>query len=83
MTLTRTQISLSDADRRALEAAHLRTGQSMSSLIRDAIRLAYGEPSPSERVESALEATFGVLLAQRAGEESVDSVRSGARLSGS
>lgn len=81
MALTRTQISLSDADRTLLDAASQRTGRSMSALIRDAIHSTYGSPGSSEHIHAALEATFGVLDAGEAGADAVAALRSGRRLS--
>ncbi len=80
MSLTRTQISLSEADRNVLEAAGRRTGQSMSALIREAIRATYGAPGSADRVRSALDATFGVVAVEDSGETLVESARSGRRL---
>lgn len=80
MTLQRTQISLSDQDRRVLDAVARRTGLSMSALIRDAIHATYGRGGEDERARVALRATFGVVDADATGEELVDQMRSGARL---
>ncbi|MBN8869955.1 MAG: CopG family transcriptional regulator [Solirubrobacterales bacterium] len=80
MSLTRTQISLSDEDRKVLEAMRRRTGQSMSALIRDAIHSTYGSAGSVESVRAALDSTFGVVSSDRSGEELVDSIRSGRRL---
>jgi hypothetical protein len=54
----------------------------MSALIRDAIRLTYGEPSVLEEVLGALDSTFGVVSTDAEGAALVDSIRSGRRLSG-
>lgn len=81
MAMNRTQISLSDADRDVLEAARRRTGQSMSALIRDAIRSTYGSTSALDSVRAALDSTFGVTAGGESGEALVDSIRSGRRLS--
>ncbi len=80
MTLTRTQISLSEDDRTVLDAVRRRTGRSMSALIRDAIHSTYGTASSTDRVRSALDATFGVVASDQPGEALVESVRSGSRL---
>lgn len=82
MTLTRTQISLSEEERNVLEAVRSRTGRSMSALIRDAIRSTYGSSDSADRVRTALDSTFGVVTTNRSGEDLVDSVRSGRRLAG-
>ena len=80
MQMQRTQISLSDDDRRVLDAVARRTGLSMSALIRDAIHTTYGRVGEDDRVRTALTATFDVVDAAASGEELVDRVRSGARL---
>lgn len=82
MPLTRTQISLSDADRSVLDAARRRTGRSMSALIREAIHSTYGTPSSTERVRAALDSTYGVVRVDESGEALVESIRSGRRLAG-
>lgn len=80
MALTRTQISLSEEDRRVLDAVSRRTGQSMSALIRDAIHATYGHTGATDRVAAALDATFGVVTADADGGELVSRLRSGDRL---
>jgi len=82
MSLTRTQISLSDEDRRVLDAVARRTGMSMSALIREAIHATYGASDSGERVRSLIDASFGVVSVEIPGEELVDTIRSGRRLSG-
>ncbi|MGN8027557.1 CopG family transcriptional regulator [Microbacterium sp. 22242] len=81
MTLTRTQISLSDDDRRVLDAAARRTGRSMSALIRDAIHTTYGQLEGPERIRTLIDMSFGVVGIEFPGEELVDALRSGRRLS--
>jgi len=80
MQMRRTQISLSDDDRRVLDAVALRTGLSMSALIRDAIHTTYGRVGENERARAALLATFNVVDVETAGEQLVTRLRSGARL---
>ncbi|MCO5314769.1 MAG: ribbon-helix-helix protein, CopG family [Solirubrobacterales bacterium] len=80
MTLTRTQISLSEDDRAVLDAMRRRTGQSMSALIRDAIHSTYGSTGSADSILAALDSTFGTVSTDRSGEELVDSIRSGRRL---
>jgi hypothetical protein len=80
MSMIRTQISLTDADRDVLAAAHRRTGRSMSALIRDAIHATYGTPGAKARTLAAIEATFGVVSLDVPGEALVEQVRSGSRL---
>lgn len=81
MTLTRTQISLSDDDRRVLDAVSRRTGLSMSALIRDAIHVTYGEVGQKDRIRALLDTSFGVVELDNSGEVLVESIRSGGRLS--
>ncbi len=80
MSLTRTQISLSEDDRRVLDAVSRRTGRSMSALIRDAIHATYGRGGELERIESALDATFGVVSGADDGRAMVERLRSTDRL---
>ena len=80
MALSRTQISLSDEDRKLLDAMRQRTGESRSALIRNAIRSTYGSAGSAERVRPALDSTFGVVSADHSGEDLVGSIRSGRRL---
>jgi hypothetical protein len=82
MALTRTQISLSEDDRKVLEAVRRRTGQSMSSLIREAIHSTYGSANSTDRIRAALDSTFGVVSTDQSGEDLVESIRSGRRLTG-
>jgi len=81
MALTRTQVSLSDDDRRVLDAVSSRTGLSMSALIRDAIHATYGGLGHAEATRRALAATFGAVSTELDGRELVESLRSGSRLS--
>ncbi|MFF7293749.1 ribbon-helix-helix protein, CopG family [Microbacterium sp. NPDC008134] len=81
MSLKRTQISLSDDDRRVLDAVSSRTGMSMSLLIRQAIHATYGNVDQEDATKRALAATFGALTTDRSGEQLVDGIRSGRRLS--
>ncbi|MDQ4214851.1 ribbon-helix-helix protein, CopG family [Microbacterium capsulatum] len=82
MKLTRTQISLSDDDRRVLDAVSRRTGSSMSALIREAIHSTYGDVGDPERLRGLIDASFGTIAREVSGEELVDGLRSGRRLSG-
>lgn len=52
----------------------------MSALVRGAIQATYGHVSAQERVEAALDATFGVVTKDADGGDLVDSLRSGGRL---
>ncbi len=80
MSLKRTQISLSDDDRRVLDAVATRTGLSMSSLIRQAIHSTYGHVDDEDATRRALAATFGAVTSDISGEQLVDGIRSGRRL---
>ncbi|WP_336641477.1 ribbon-helix-helix protein, CopG family [Microbacterium sp. USHLN272] len=80
MSLKRTQISLSDDDRRVLDAVATRTGLSMSSLIRQAIHSTYGHVDDEDATRRALAATFGAVTSDISGDQLVDGIRSGRRL---
>ncbi len=80
MSLKRTQISLSDDDRRVLDAVATRTGLSMSSLIRQAIHSTYGHVDDEDATRRALAATFGAVTSDISGEQLVNGIRSGRRL---
>lgn len=76
--MTRTQIYLSDRERKLLDRLSSATGASTSELIRRAIRDAYGAELTKEEKHEALEAAFG-LWADRdfTGAEYVDAIRGG------
>lgn len=57
--LQRTQISLSDEDRRLLDAESARTGKSLSALIRDAVAEVYGDRRDLAADLAAIDAAFG------------------------
>ncbi|WP_036283937.1 ribbon-helix-helix protein, CopG family [Microbacterium luticocti] len=80
MVLSRTQISLSEDDRRILDVAARRTGLSMSALIRDAIHSTYGAPTAADAVRTAIDTSFGVVAIEHDGEREVERLRSGRRL---
>lgn len=80
MSLTRTQISLSDEDRQVLDHVSRRTGRSMSALIREAIQATYKSSPTTDEVLAALDATYGVVDIDEDGAASVESIRSGRRL---
>ncbi|MDA8297668.1 MAG: ribbon-helix-helix domain-containing protein [Actinomycetota bacterium] len=79
--MQRTQISLTDAERRALDAAALRTGRSLSSLIRDAVEQVYGAERSTEDDLAVMRRAFGSWKDRDLdGAAWVDQLRSGSRL---
>jgi hypothetical protein len=79
--MQRTQISLTDADRRLLDEAAARTGRSVASLIRDAVQRAYGSERSAEDDLAAMRRGFGAWPGLEVdGKEYVERLRSGKRL---
>jgi len=79
--MQRTQISLTDEERRALDAAVLRTGRSLSSLIRDAVEQVYGSERSVEEDLAVMRRAFGSWNDHGLdGAAWVDQLRSGSRL---
>jgi len=79
--MMRTQISLTEADRSLLDAEAARTGQSLSALIRAAVRRTYGSRGDVKADVEAIDAASGVWQGRDFdGAKYVESLRSGDRL---
>lgn len=79
--MQRTQISLTEAERQALDAASARTGQSLSALIRTAVDLVYGhEPSAAAELATMRGAFGSWRETDPDGAAWVDRMRSSRRL---
>lgn len=79
--MLRTQISLTEENRRILDAESARTGRSISALIRAAVTQTYGSRrDPAEDVR-VIDAALGAWSDRDVdGAEYVEAVRSGSRL---
>jgi metal-responsive CopG/Arc/MetJ family transcriptional regulator len=79
--MLRTQISLTDEQRRTLDAASARTGRSISALIRDAVDAAFGSEHSVEDDLDAMRGAFGSWKTHELdGAAWVERMRSGGRL---
>lgn len=79
--MLRTQISLTNEERRLLDVASARTGRSISALIRDAVDAVYGAQDTAEADLAGMRRAFGSWSADGpGGAQLVEQLRSGGRL---
>ena len=79
--MLRTQISLTAAERRALDEEAARTGRSISALIRDAVEIVYGVKRSTEEDLETMRQAFGAWKNRESdGAVWVENLRSGSRL---
>ncbi|MDQ2791944.1 MAG: hypothetical protein DLM60_14560 [Pseudonocardiales bacterium] len=86
--MLRTQISLTEEQKRRLDTLSAERGLSLSELVRQAVERCYGESRDAEQDLRRLRVGFGAWVDQdqadqnEAGEEYVARLRSGSRLAG-
>ncbi|MBA3340055.1 MAG: ribbon-helix-helix protein, CopG family [Geodermatophilaceae bacterium] len=79
--MLRTQISLTEQERRVLDTASAQTGRSISALIRDAVDAMYGDQRSAADDLAAMRQAFGCWTDRNVdGESWVQELRSGRRL---